>query len=81
MLTFDALKTRRHRARSTRCCLHRRHAGPVDGQAVSRVQHFVDSAYEETHCCNYLLATDLEMATPDGYAATSWSEAAMATTS
>ena len=27
----------------------------------------------ETHCCNYLLATDLEMATPDGYASTSWS--------
>ncbi len=36
-------------------------------------QHFIDSAWEETHCCNYLLATDLEMATPDGYAATSWS--------
>ncbi|MCF6303709.1 MAG: glutamine synthetase family protein [Devosiaceae bacterium] len=35
-------------------------------------QHFVDSAYEETHCCNYLLATDLEMATPDGYASSSW---------
>ena len=34
--------------------------------------HFVDGAYEETHCCNYLLATDLEMATPDGYASTSW---------
>ena len=34
--------------------------------------HFVESAWEETHCCNYLLATDLEMATPDGYAATSW---------
>ena len=34
--------------------------------------HFVASAWEETHCCNYLLATDLEMATPDGYAATSW---------
>ncbi|MBO6837081.1 MAG: glutamine synthetase family protein [Alphaproteobacteria bacterium] len=34
--------------------------------------HFVNSAWEETHCCNYLLATDLEMATPDGYAATSW---------
>ena len=28
--------------------------------------------HEETHCCNYLLATDLEMATPDGYASTSW---------
>ncbi|MFQ1702493.1 glutamine synthetase family protein [Loktanella agnita] len=35
-------------------------------------QHFIDSAWEETHCCNYLLATDLEMATPDGFAATSW---------
>ncbi|MCR9135808.1 MAG: glutamine synthetase family protein [Alphaproteobacteria bacterium] len=35
-------------------------------------RHFVDRAFEETHCCNYLLATDLEMATPDGYAATSW---------
>ena len=35
-------------------------------------QNFVDSAYKETHCCDYLLATDLEMATPDGYASTSW---------
>ena len=35
-------------------------------------RHFVDGGYEETHCCNYLLATDLEMSTPDGYAATSW---------
>ncbi|MCP3970388.1 MAG: glutamine synthetase [Rhodobacteraceae bacterium] len=34
--------------------------------------HFVESAWQETHCCNYLLATDLEMATPDGYASTSW---------
>lgn len=37
------------------------------------IQHFIDSAYQETHCCNYLLATDIEMATPDGYASTSWS--------
>lgn len=35
-------------------------------------RNFVDHAVEETHCCNYLLATDLEMATPDGYASTSW---------
>ncbi|XDZ66503.1 glutamine synthetase family protein [Alphaproteobacteria bacterium LSUCC0684] len=35
-------------------------------------RHFIDTAWEETHCCNYLLATDLEMATPDGYQATSW---------
>ncbi len=36
------------------------------------VQNFIESGHKETHCCNYLLATDLEMATPDGYAATSW---------
>ena len=35
-------------------------------------EEFVETAHHETHCCNYLLATDLEMATPDGYAATSW---------
>lgn len=35
-------------------------------------QFFVDSGWEETHCCNYLLATTLDMATPDGYASTSW---------
>ncbi|MBW4707163.1 glutamine synthetase family protein [Roseobacter sp. YSTF-M11] len=34
--------------------------------------NFVDHSHAETHCCNYLLATDLEMATPDGYASTSW---------
>ncbi|MCF4099257.1 glutamine synthetase family protein [Maritalea mediterranea] len=34
--------------------------------------HFVESAWEETHCCNYLLATDLEMFTVEGYKATSW---------
>ena len=34
--------------------------------------HFVASAWEETHCCNYLLATDLVMSTPEGFASTSW---------
>ncbi|MGO1395639.1 MAG: glutamine synthetase family protein [Halomonas sp.] len=34
--------------------------------------HFIEGGWGETHCCNYLLATDLEMATPDGYASTSW---------
>ncbi len=37
------------------------------------VSNFLETAHEETHCCNYLLATDFEMATPDGYASTSWS--------
>ena len=35
-------------------------------------QYFVDGAYEETHSCNYLLATDLEMETVPGYKSTSW---------
>ena len=33
---------------------------------------FLDGAHAGTHCCDYLLATDLGMATPGGYAATSW---------
>ncbi len=37
-------------------------------------QHFIDRAWEETHCCNYLLATDLEMYTVPGYAATGWAK-------
>lgn len=36
------------------------------------VSNFLEGAWEETHCCNYLLATDIEMGTPDGYASTSW---------
>lgn len=35
-------------------------------------QHFVDGAHDETHCCNYLLATDMEMYTVPGYESTSW---------
>ncbi len=36
------------------------------------VANFIETSHEETHCCNYLLATDLEMATPEGYASASW---------
>ena len=35
-------------------------------------QNFIEHSFEETHCCNYLLATDLEMATIEGYASTNW---------
>ncbi len=45
--------------------------GRLMGKRV-HAQAFLDGAHLETHCCNYLLATDLEMATPPGYAATSW---------
>ncbi|MFD1328625.1 glutamine synthetase family protein [Mycoplana ramosa] len=35
-------------------------------------QYFVDGGHEETHSCNYLLATDIEMETVPGYRSTSW---------
>ena len=37
-----------------------------------QAEFFVDSAWRETHSCNYLLATDMEMETVDGYKSTSW---------
>ncbi len=37
-----------------------------------QAEFFIDSAYKETHCCNYLLATDMEMNTVEGYKSTSW---------
>lgn len=37
-------------------------------------QNFIEFSSQETHCCNYLLATDMEMATPNGYASSSWSQ-------
>ncbi|CAM5218526.1 glutamine synthetase [Bosea thiooxidans] len=33
---------------------------------------FLESGHRETHSCNYLLATDMEMETVPGYASTSW---------
>lgn len=37
-----------------------------------QAEFFVDSAWQQTHSCNYLLATDMEMTPVDGYQATSW---------
>src|SRR5690606_19448232 len=37
-----------------------------------QAEFFVESAFEETHSCNYLLATDMEMETISGFRATSW---------
>ena len=33
---------------------------------------FVDGGWKETHCCNYLLAVDMEMKTVPGYKSTGW---------
>ncbi len=37
-----------------------------------QAEFFCNSAWEETHSCNYLQATDIEMETVPGYKSTSW---------
>ncbi len=71
-LTFDALKAAvsKDEIDTVLTCIV-----DMQGRLMGKrfhAQHFIDSAWEETHCCNYLLATDLEMYTVEGYAATSW---------
>ena len=47
------------------------------GQLVGKrfhAEHFVESAHEETHACDYLLANDIEMEPVPGYAAASWEQ-------
>ncbi|WP_108892808.1 glutamine synthetase family protein [Palleronia abyssalis] len=71
-LTFDAL---REKAASGEIDTVLAAMVDMQGRLMGKrfhVSNFLDHAHEETHCCNYLLATDLPMATPDGYAATSW---------
>ncbi|NSX54533.1 glutamine synthetase family protein [Parasulfitobacter algicola] len=71
-LSFDDLKSRvqKRTIDTVLVCLV-----DMQGRLMGKRFHavnFIETSYKETHCCNYLLATDLEMATPDGYAATSW---------
>ena len=47
----------------------------MQGRLVGKRFHaafFVESGWEETHCCNYLLAVDMEMATVQGYVSSNW---------
>src|SRR5499426_476603 len=37
-----------------------------------QAEYFIDSAHEETHGCDYLLANDIDMEPVPGYAAASW---------
>ena len=37
-------------------------------------QFFVDGGHTETHCCNYLLAVDMEMTTVPGYKSAGWEQ-------
>ena len=71
-LTFDALKAAvdKDEIDTVLTCIT-----DMQGRLMGKrfhARHFVDGGYEETHGCNYLLATDLEMNTVQGYAATSW---------
>jgi hypothetical protein len=63
-LTFDELKSPQAPAISIRCwCACVDMQGRLMGKRF-HVQNFIESRHKETHCCNYLLATDLEMARP-----------------
>lgn len=73
-MTFDELKTQVAAGAidTVLTCLV-----DMQGRLMGKRFHaeaFLEMAESETHCCTYLLATDLDMATPDGYAATSWSD-------
>ena len=71
-MTFDDLKSQvADRSIDTVLACFVDMQGRLMGKRFHAV-NFVETSYAETHCCNYLLATDLEMATPDGYASTSW---------
>ncbi len=70
--TFDALKedVAAGRIDTVLACLV-----DMQGRLMGKRFHaafFVESGHHETHSCNYLLATDMEMETVAGYAATSW---------
>ncbi len=73
-LTFDALKEAAQTGEidTVLVCLV-----DMQGRLMGKrfhVANFIEHGFEETHCCNYLIATDIEMATPDGYASSSWEQ-------
>src|SRR5690554_6065049 len=71
-LSFDALKTQVMSGEIDTvlvCFIDMQ--GRLMGKRL-HARYFIDDGWKETHCCNYLLATDLEMDTPGGYASASW---------
>ena len=50
-------------------------APDMQGRLMGKRFHadfFVNGGHHETHCCNYLLAVDMEMTTVPGYRSSSW---------
>ena len=71
-LTFDELKKARTNGEiDTVLAVMVDMQGRLMGKRV-HIDFFVESAWEETHCCNYLLATDMEMVTVEGFKSTGW---------
>jgi glutamine synthetase len=71
-LTFDALKAAVERDEIDTVLVA---AVDMQGRLMGKRFHarfFIEGGFEETHCCNYLLATDMEMTTVQGYASTGW---------
>jgi glutamine synthetase len=71
-MTFDALKAAVAEGRIDTVLVA---ATDMQGRLMGKrfhAQYFIDGGHDETHCCNYLLATDMEMNTVQGYKSTSW---------
>ena len=71
-MTFDALKEAVARGEIDTVLV----AGiDMQGRLMGKRFHaafFVNGGWEETHCCNYLLAVDMEMTTVQGYRSSNW---------
>ena len=71
-MTFDALKEAVARGEIDTVLV----AGiDMQGRLMGKRFHaafFIESGHEETHCCNYLLAVDMDMTTVQGYRSSNW---------
>lgn len=73
-LTFEELKAAiDERAIDTVLAAQTDMQGRLMGKRF-QAEYFLDAAHEETHGCNYLIATDMEMIPVEGYDATSWAK-------
>jgi glutamine synthetase len=73
-MTFDALKEAVARGEIDTVLVA---AIDMQGRLMGKRFHaafFLDGGYKETHCCNYLLAVDMEMTTVQGYKSTGWEQ-------
>jgi glutamine synthetase len=71
-LTFDALKKAVAAGEIDTVLVA---AIDMQGRLLGKRFHagfFVDGGWQETHCCNYLLAVDMEMTTVPGYKSSNW---------